>query len=120
MCSVSSAGGLVFCKCGKRAALMVSWTPDKPGRRFHDCRNWKAMSTISIHRFFSNGCNYFVWEDPPMCPRTMTIIPDLKWKLAVLEVYKKETKKENRNLKLMLAGSGLTFILFCLGYWIFS
>ncbi|XP_073129053.1 uncharacterized protein [Henckelia pumila] len=66
----------------------------------------------------SGGCNFFAWEDSPMCRRAMTIIPELKWKLAVLEDYKKKAEKDNRKLNSLLAGSWLIFILFTLRYWI--
>ncbi|KAG8379846.1 hypothetical protein BUALT_Bualt07G0131900 [Buddleja alternifolia] len=39
---------------------------DNTGRRFHSCKNYR-----------NGGCKFFVWEDPPMCPRSKVVIPDL-------------------------------------------
>ncbi|KAG8364577.1 hypothetical protein BUALT_Bualt18G0011800 [Buddleja alternifolia] len=66
-CSSSSLG-VRICDCKKRAPLGTSWTDDNLGRRFHGCENFNKIG----------GCNFFKWADPPMCPRAMVIIPNLR------------------------------------------
>ncbi|KAK4427600.1 hypothetical protein Salat_1528900 [Sesamum alatum] len=58
--------GSIDCYCGRRIVLRTSWTEVNPGRRFHSCREYKR-----------GGCNFFDWEDPPMCRRAQAIIPGL-------------------------------------------
>ncbi|KAG8363373.1 hypothetical protein BUALT_Bualt19G0015600 [Buddleja alternifolia] len=65
--STSSSPGLRLCYCKKTPCLQTSWTDDNPGRRFIGCENWK-----------NGGCNFFRWFDPPMCPRSMVVIPELR------------------------------------------
>ncbi|KAG8364884.1 hypothetical protein BUALT_Bualt18G0045000 [Buddleja alternifolia] len=65
--STSSSPGLRLCYCKKTPCLQTSWTDDNPGRRFKGCENWK-----------NGGCNFFRWFDPPMCPRSMVVIPELR------------------------------------------
>ncbi|KAI3467798.1 hypothetical protein Pfo_024461 [Paulownia fortunei] len=82
---------MLYCHYGKQAQLRISWTNDNPGRRFHGCQNWKR-----------GGCDYFVWEDPPMCSRAMTIIPGLRRKIVGLKDEVQELTIKNKKLKFFL------------------
>ncbi|KAL8266372.1 hypothetical protein R6Q59_003716 [Mikania micrantha] len=51
----------VLCSCGYPATTRTSWTSTNPGR--HCCaRN-------------AGGCGFIGWRDPPMCSRSVDIIP---------------------------------------------
>ncbi|KAL0417369.1 UNVERIFIED_CONTAM: hypothetical protein Slati_3568800 [Sesamum latifolium] len=67
----SCGSSRVNCKCGKEARLKCPWTNDNPGRRFFACEDYKKT------KHGRNGCDFFLWEDPPMCPRAMAVIPGL-------------------------------------------
>ena len=43
------------CYCGEKPVLVVSWTPDNPGRRFYGCPNYWVFQYLSfflINLFF--------------------------------------------------------------------
>ncbi|KAH7866229.1 hypothetical protein Vadar_017434 [Vaccinium darrowii] len=74
---------------GNRRVLQTSWTNVNPGRRFVDCPN--------------DSCKDFEWFDPPMCPRSVQIIPGL---LRVRNNMEKELsvrKKKEKMLWIALA-----------------
>ncbi|KAL0404133.1 UNVERIFIED_CONTAM: hypothetical protein Sradi_2054100 [Sesamum radiatum] len=62
------------CKCGMPIVTKTDWTNSNPGRRFRGCGR-------------SNGgyCDVFEWIDPPMCDRSVVIIPDLLKKINAYE-----------------------------------
>ncbi|KAH7834061.1 hypothetical protein Vadar_012358 [Vaccinium darrowii] len=52
------------CKvCGNLREMHTSWTTINPERRFISCPN--------------DSCKDFAWFDPPMCARSVQIIPGL-------------------------------------------
>lgn len=94
--SESSSASDLFCKCGRRATVRVSYTDLNPGRRFHGCEKGSV------------GCNFFVWKDPPVCPFARAILPNLRRKLEASESKKQnlemmmiemETKKSELEMK---------------------
>ncbi|GJY43025.1 zinc finger, GRF-type containing protein [Tanacetum coccineum] len=56
---------MVFCSCGRLAVIKTSWTDGHPGRRFYACPIQGPC------------CRWIDWVDPPMCPRSIQIIPGL-------------------------------------------
>ncbi|GJV04335.1 hypothetical protein Tco_1337904 [Tanacetum coccineum] len=57
---------MVRCACGLEAAIRTSWTNRNPCRRFY------GFPTLS-----STCVNFLRWYDPPMCQRSVQIIPGL-------------------------------------------
>ncbi|GJZ36494.1 hypothetical protein Tco_0582685 [Tanacetum coccineum] len=56
---------MVRCWCSRFAIIKTSWTDGYPGYRFYAC---------SIQ---GTQCGWIDWVDPPMCPRSVQIIPGL-------------------------------------------
>ncbi|GJT67921.1 hypothetical protein Tco_1419718 [Tanacetum coccineum] len=54
---------MVRCACGLEAVIRTSWTNRNPGRRCH------TLSPTCV--------NFLRWYDPPMCQRSVQIIPGL-------------------------------------------
>nr|KAJ0227109.1 hypothetical protein LSAT_V11C100021930 [Lactuca sativa] len=54
---------MVMCFYGRVAVVHTSWTSTNPGRRFHSCPQQGYR------------CIFLGWTDPPMCARSMLIIP---------------------------------------------
>ncbi|GKB93893.1 zinc finger, GRF-type containing protein [Tanacetum coccineum] len=54
----------VRCVCGLEAVIRTSWTNQNPGRRFYGCPTC-SLTCVNILR----------WYDPPMCQRSIQIIP---------------------------------------------
>ncbi|GKD34909.1 zinc finger, GRF-type containing protein [Tanacetum coccineum] len=54
------------CTCGLEAVIRTSWTNRNPGRRFYGC---PTLSPTCV--------NFLGWYDPPMCQRSVQIIPGL-------------------------------------------
>lgn len=48
------------------------------------------------------GCNFHLWFDPPMCPRSKTIIPGLLRKVEKLEDVVAAKKKKERLLLMVV------------------
>ncbi|KAK4417213.1 hypothetical protein Salat_2546900 [Sesamum alatum] len=80
----------VSCKCGKQARLKCSWTNENPGRRFYSCEDYKKI------RHGRHGCDFFLWEDPPVCPRAMVVVPGL---LRNIREKEKRISSLNENIK---------------------
>ncbi|GJT37239.1 zinc finger, GRF-type containing protein [Tanacetum coccineum] len=57
---------MVRCACGLEAVTRTSWTNRNPGRRFYGC---PTLSPTYV--------NFLRWFDPPMCQRSVQIIPGL-------------------------------------------
>nr|GEX51490.1 zinc finger, GRF-type [Tanacetum cinerariifolium] len=57
---------MVRCTYGLEAVIRTSWTSRNPSRRLYGC------PTLSL-----TCVNFFMWYDPPMCQRSVQIIPGL-------------------------------------------
>ena len=47
------------CYCGEKPVLVVSWTPDNPGKRFYGCPNYWVFQYLSF--FFLINRFFFYW-----------------------------------------------------------
>ncbi|KAK9988910.1 hypothetical protein SO802_029149 [Lithocarpus litseifolius] len=45
------------CYCAEKPVLVVSWTPDNPGKRFYGCPNY----------WVGRKCKFFQWRDDEIC-----------------------------------------------------
>ncbi|GJX70345.1 zinc finger, GRF-type containing protein [Tanacetum coccineum] len=57
---------MIRCACGLEAVIKTSWTNRNPGRCFYSC---PTLSPTCV--------NFLRWFDPPMCQRSVQIIPGL-------------------------------------------
>ncbi|GJZ68739.1 hypothetical protein Tco_0632289 [Tanacetum coccineum] len=57
---------MVHCACGLEAVIRTSWTNRNPGSRFYGCPTLLSMIRSKN-----------MWYDPPMCQRSVQIIPGL-------------------------------------------
>ena len=74
-----------FCNvCGGRCRGQTSWTDLNPGRRYVRCPN--------------NECRNFAWIDPPMCARSVQIIPGLLRRINRAEAEVQALKIEEKKL----------------------
>ncbi|KAK4438911.1 hypothetical protein Salat_0225700 [Sesamum alatum] len=64
--SSSSAEVMRTCTCGREVVVRTSWTTMNPGRRFRGCPGDAGKY-----------CGTFQWVDPPMCRRSLEVIPGL-------------------------------------------
>ncbi|GJZ64355.1 zinc finger, GRF-type containing protein [Tanacetum coccineum] len=64
---------MVICGCGNEDKIKTSWTDRNLGRRFYGCR------------MEATNCGFFGWVDPPMCERSLDVIPRLLKAKNVLE-----------------------------------
>ncbi|WVZ50463.1 hypothetical protein U9M48_001711 [Paspalum notatum var. saurae] len=74
----------MFCYCGKKAALWISWSDDNPGRRYLKC-----------YRARDGGCSYLDWYEGPSDPFVCSLLRDLRdavW----------STKRDRAELKVAL------------------
>ncbi|KAL8223347.1 hypothetical protein R6Q57_018822 [Mikania cordata] len=74
---------MAFCACGKQAIVRSSWTSKNPGRRFFSC-----PEQVSLDGF-----------DPPMCDRSVDIIPGLLKSKNDLQIQLKASVAESKSLK---------------------
>nr|KAJ0191629.1 hypothetical protein LSAT_V11C800421560 [Lactuca sativa] len=56
---------MVLCFCGNDVVVRTSWTSRNLGRRFY------------AHPKMGSRCGFLGWIDPPMCQRSIAIIPGL-------------------------------------------
>ncbi|KAL8502906.1 hypothetical protein ACS0TY_021871 [Phlomoides rotata] len=72
--------------------MRTSCTTENPGRRFRTC----------IKNGRRDGCDFWDWEDPPMCSRSKMIIPGLLRRISSTEVellkFKASMKHEKYKL----------------------
>ncbi|PWA57443.1 zinc finger, GRF-type [Artemisia annua] len=89
---------MVVCTCGKPAVVQNSWTNRNPGRRFFGC------PTIG------SNCPFLGWLDPPMCPRSVDIIPGLLRRInafrGVVEELEEQRSKYKKYIIIILEGFG--------------
>ncbi|KAH7839980.1 hypothetical protein Vadar_010959 [Vaccinium darrowii] len=84
--------------CGNVRELHTSWIPLNPGRRFVACPK--------------EECKDFAWVDPPMCERSVQIIPRLLRKRNKMEEEISRRKKREKMLWIALGISWLIFGFF--------
>ncbi|KAH7843116.1 hypothetical protein Vadar_012791 [Vaccinium darrowii] len=77
--------------CGTQKLIQTSWTDRNLGRRFISCPK--------------NGCDEFAWLDPPMCRRSVRIIPGLLKKVNRLEMEAARAKAGEKKMKMYLVAS---------------
>ncbi|PWA38114.1 zinc finger, GRF-type [Artemisia annua] len=75
------------CRCGLPTILKTSWKPRNPGRRFHCCPKPEP------------NCGIVDWYDPPMCERSVAIIPGLLNNMNRLQDSSRENLLKARRLK---------------------
>ncbi|PWA63815.1 zinc finger, GRF-type [Artemisia annua] len=87
---------MVVCTCGKPAVVKTSWTNRNPGRRFFGC------PTIG------SNCPFLGWLDPPICPRSVEIIPGLLRRINDFQEEEEWKKVLNNHylMDLVLEGYG--------------
>ncbi|PWA64032.1 zinc finger, GRF-type [Artemisia annua] len=78
---------MVVCTCGKSAVVKTSWTNRNPGRRFFGC------PTIG------SNCPFLGWLDPPMCPRSVDIIPGLLRRINAFRGVVEELEEQRSKYK---------------------
>ncbi|GJY38934.1 zinc finger, GRF-type containing protein [Tanacetum coccineum] len=79
------------CTCGLEAMIRTSWTNRNPGRRFYGC---PTLSPTYV--------NFLRWYDPPMCQRSVQIIPRLLRSRNELEEIVAMVKEKRRKLLFLL------------------
>ncbi|GJX01211.1 zinc finger, GRF-type containing protein [Tanacetum coccineum] len=76
---------MVRCACGLEAVIKTSWTNRNPGRRFYGC---PTLSPTCV--------NFLRWYDPPMCQRSVQIIPGLlRSRNELEEITQREAQQAN-------------------------
>ncbi|PWA64229.1 zinc finger, GRF-type [Artemisia annua] len=85
---------MVVCTCGKPAVVKTSWTNRNPGRSFFGC------PTIG------SNCPFLGWLDPPMCPRSVYIIPGLLRRINAFEVLLKSLKNSGPSTRSISSSVG--------------
>ncbi|RAL43945.1 hypothetical protein DM860_014082 [Cuscuta australis] len=90
------------CKCGNEMRIMTAWTDSNPSRRFLNCagNGWRR-------------CKDWEWVDPPMCDRSMNIIPSLLKRINTLE-GENEQLRVHLNPKEGIQMSHLLVVVVCL------
>ncbi|PWA49556.1 zinc finger, GRF-type [Artemisia annua] len=87
-------------RCGSIAVIKTSWTPTNPGRRFYCCSKRVA------------NCGIVDWYDPPMCDRSVQIIPGLLNSMNRLQGEALEKANEAKRNKKWLIISWILFFLY--------
>ncbi|GER55085.1 polyketide synthase [Striga asiatica] len=60
----------------------------------------------------TGGCKFFEWEEPPMCRRSMAIIPGLIRKVNVMEAENEKLKKRLEMMKRTCIVMVVAFVVF--------
>ncbi|PWA48507.1 zinc finger, GRF-type [Artemisia annua] len=93
---------MVFCHCGKRAVVRTSWTPTNPGRRFYACPDRNS------------DCRFIDFMDPPMCQRSVQIIPGLLRNINNLQANLSQVQDDHARVKKYLIRTWIEICLFVL------
>ncbi|PWA38768.1 zinc finger, GRF-type [Artemisia annua] len=93
---------MVQCACGRRAVIRTSWTNINPGRRFYSCPQKDS------------NCPFIDWVDPPMCPRSVLIIPGLLRGRNTLEANLRQAEQDRARLRSYLYLTWIGVALFVL------
>nr|GEV76570.1 hypothetical protein [Tanacetum cinerariifolium] len=78
---------MVCCACGLEAVIRTSWTNRNPSRRLYGC---PTLSPTYV--------NFLRWYDPPMCQRSVQIIPGLLISRNELEEILAMVEEKRRKL----------------------
>ena len=89
---------MVQCWCGQTALIHTSWNNRNLGRRFY------------------GYCDFIDWYDPPMCARSVSIIPGLLRARNAIQATLDDTRREAAKMKKYLILSWILFLLFVLFY----
>ncbi|KAI8535461.1 hypothetical protein RHMOL_Rhmol10G0176200 [Rhododendron molle] len=76
------------CDGRRKAVMRPSLTVKNPGRKFLGCVKYKK----------SDGCNFFIWVDPPTCERGLEYAKIMQGKKEELERQIEELKMMNKEL----------------------
>ncbi|GJW15808.1 hypothetical protein Tco_0019941 [Tanacetum coccineum] len=76
--------------CGLEAVIRISWTNRNPSRRFYGCPT--------------------LWFDPPMCQKSVQIIPSLLRSRKEFEEILAMVEEKRLNLKLWMSSSRLAVL----------
>ena len=83
-------------RCGAITRITTSWTSINPGRRFFLCPN----------------CGFDDWMDPPMCPRSVAIIPGLLRRINNAEETARLNGSQATRMMSLLCLSWVFFVLY--------
>ncbi|GJZ89885.1 zinc finger, GRF-type containing protein [Tanacetum coccineum] len=89
---------MVRCACGLEAVIRTSWTNRNPGCHFYGC---PTLSPTCV--------NFLIWYDPPMCQRSVQIIPGLLRSRNELEEILAMVEEKRRKLLTFLIISWVIF-----------
>ncbi|PWA62300.1 zinc finger, GRF-type [Artemisia annua] len=90
---------VVRCHCGRVAIVKTSWTNANPGRRFYSCP------------IPDSNCRWIDWYDPPMCNRSLVIIPGLLRSRNNMEGAIIEAQNGRAKMKKYLIWSWILFVV---------
>ncbi|KAK4604034.1 hypothetical protein RGQ29_012515 [Quercus rubra] len=100
---MSSSGSLrkrgpTRCFCSEKPVLVVSWTPDNPGRRFYGYPNY----------WVGRKCKFFQWHDDEIYERGKVLISEQRKRILTLEVAIVGYRKREKRLLICL---GLSLVI---------
>ncbi|GJR67235.1 hypothetical protein Tco_0013300 [Tanacetum coccineum] len=82
----------VRCACGLEAVIRTSWTNQNPSRRFY---GYPTLRPACV--------NFLMWYDPPMCQRSVQIIPGLlRSRNELEEIFAMVEEKRCKLLKFLI------------------
>ncbi|XP_075663411.1 uncharacterized protein LOC142633000 [Castanea sativa] len=127
--SMSSSGSLIKraptrCFCSEKPVLVISWTPENPGRRFYECPNfWVRYNGfyLALGCQARRKCKFFLWRDDEICECGKVLIPKQRqWILTLEAVIAGYMKREKRlliclGLSLVISGMLLCWLLLLVG-----
>ncbi|XP_065619328.1 uncharacterized protein LOC136063216 [Quercus suber] len=116
---MSSSGSLrkrgpTRCFCSEKPVLVVSWTPDNPGRRYDGFY-------LPLGCQVGRKCKFFQWHDDEICEHGKVLIPKQRQRILTLEAaiigYRKREKRLLicLGLSLVISGMLLCMVLLLVG-----
>ncbi|GJZ13610.1 zinc finger, GRF-type containing protein [Tanacetum coccineum] len=91
------------CACGLEDVIRTSWTNRSPGRRFYGC---PTLSPTCV--------NFLRWYDPPMCQRSVQIIPGLlRSRNELEEIVAMVEEKRRKLLKFLIISWVMGYVAEC-------
>ncbi|PWA38265.1 zinc finger, GRF-type [Artemisia annua] len=94
-----------ICHCGLPTVLRTSWTATNPGRRFHCCPKTVIINDLQGQ----DSCGFNGFYDPPMCPRSVQIIPGLLRNINHVQEVATNNERRDTMFKNLLLLSWLVF-----------